>query len=182
MPSAREVEPREAALRELLGHQVDGVALPASDVADVDALAQPVDQPVDERKLTLDQRSVVDLTASSRPSAPGTSGTRVGHASTLPEAGDDVVLHTAHQRLELGHVRHCSVPPPVSATRRARAAAGSAARVVVDETADGHRVQPLPDVTLIKPAAGDLRAGRRRQPPSCRTARCGDPRSSSGPT
>ena len=58
-----EVETGEAAVRELLGHQVDGVALAAADVADVDALAQPVDQPVDERQLTLDQRGVVDLTA-----------------------------------------------------------------------------------------------------------------------
>ena len=58
-----EVETSEPAVRELFGHEVDGMALAAPDVAHVDAVPQPVDQPVDERELPADENCVVDLAA-----------------------------------------------------------------------------------------------------------------------
>jgi hypothetical protein len=165
-PLLGEVEPGEAAVRELLGHQVDGVALAAADVAHVDAGPKPIDEPVDQRELALDEGSVVHLRAHLAHELLELGEPRVGHPTPDPEALHDLVLDPAHERGELGHVGQV---PRAGRPREARRVlrrqhVGVVGRVVVDEAPHGHGVQPLPDVALVEAGGlGHLLAGRRLQ-------------------
>ena len=92
---------------------------------------------------------------------------RVGHAPAVAEDLDYPVLHRSHQGDELGGDGYV--------LRRGRAGEEDGVlrwkvvrtlfRVVLDDTADDHRAEPLAHVTFVEVrGGGDLVTGRGRQP------------------
>src|SRR5207302_3732296 len=98
-----EVPTVEAAVGEGGGHQVDGVALAAAHVARVDPGGEAVDDALGQGQDHVDERGVGHVAARGRHHRLELRVLRVGHAAAVAEAGDDVVLDGAHQRLELRH-------------------------------------------------------------------------------
>ena len=96
-----EVVAGESAVRECFGHQVDGVALPAANVRDIDPRLQPLDQPGHERQGHVDKSGVEHLGAlfGHHLLKCGVGGIR--DAAALAEALDDLVLDVPHERCEL---------------------------------------------------------------------------------
>jgi two-component system, OmpR family, sensor histidine kinase BaeS len=151
-PGVGKVEAGDSRPRERLGHQVGGVTGPATDVGDVDALAEPAGQPRYQRQRHVDQGGVVHGSAVLGHDRLEPRVRRVRHPATGAETVHDLVFHHRHQPDVLhagGKVVQAGRPgEPVGVTGGQRIRSRLA--VVLDDPAGGHRRQPFPHVPLVE--------------------------------